>query len=219
VEFQAPAAGVDVSLLQPDGVPVNGSNTETTTLSDGSFFLCAPVEAPFFVQAAASGYQSADSSILIEPGGPDFFFVWNGPFALISTQIFPAFEGELSPSVVPGTSMVVLSLAGTTCGAGGYTVGVALPDGGVLADGGPLPFNAVYVNGQFPDPSLTATTDGGEVFLYNIDSSLTTGAIAITLSNPNVPADCLAPAYTDEDWTGLVPVAEGSFSEGVVVLQ
>ncbi len=168
-------------------MPVSGSASETTTLSDGSFFLCAPVGSPFFVQATAAGYQTADSAILLEPGGPDTFFIWNGPFALISTSLFPAFEGSLSPAVAPGTSLVILSITGQTCGASGYAVAAALPDGGVLPDGGPLPFSVAYISGNFPDSSLTATTDGGEAFLYNIDASLTGGAMRLPSRTPTCP--------------------------------
>ncbi len=216
--LQSPEQGATLSLVQPDGVPVSGANSQATTLSDGSFFLCPPVGSPVFVQATASGYLTTDSAILVEPGGPDLFFVWLGPLGMLSASLVPAFEGALGTTFAPGSAMVVVTIQGSACGSAGYSIGAALPDGGTLADGGPLPFSVGYASGAFVDPSLTATTDGGAAFLYNIDPSLTNGAIAITITNPGATADCLVPLYTDADSTGLVPVSANSFSETILPL-
>lgn len=212
----SPKTDVQLTLLSPNGVPLSGSETQTTSLSDGSFFLCGPLDTPFYVQAMAANYQPAESALLDEDGGPDNFFASLGEFAMISTQFLPAFQEILPVPFVPGSSMVVVYISTYTCGAGGIQVGAALPDGGTL-DGG-LPFQVLYINQSGPDPNLTATTDGGNAILYNIDPTLTNGFIAITLSNPDAGADCLTPIPARSNETGLVPVSESSFSETVVPL-
>ncbi len=215
--------GVLLTLMTPGGVPLSGTESQYTSLSDGSFFLCAPVNTPFFVQATLADYQNSDSPILSEPGGPDSFFGYYATFAVISDSDLSAFGYVLSsPPLVTGTSMIIVLVSGnglTGCDdSSGYTVSAALPDGGKLPDGGGLPFNVTYINGDFPDSSLTATTDAGTAILYNIDSTLTNGAVIVTATNPNVPANCLQPSFAAWDMTGLVPVSESSFSETGVPL-
>jgi hypothetical protein len=92
-------------------------------------------------------------------------------------------------------------------------VGAALPDGGTLADGGPLPFAVTYINGDFPDSTLTATTSTQTALLYNIDSTLTNGTIVVTAANPSFPASCVTELPAAWDMTGQVPVSDSSFSE------
>src|SRR5208337_4133612 len=92
----APKSGIQLTLLSPNGVPLSGAESQTTSLSDGSFFLCGPVQTPFYVQATASGYQPADSALLDEDGGADNFFASLGEFAVISTTVLPAFQGILT---------------------------------------------------------------------------------------------------------------------------
>lgn len=207
-------AGAEVSLVSAAGVPLPGK--QFTTLQDGSFYLCAPVDTPFYVTATDNNYVASSSALLDEPGGPDNFFPWLGGFAMVLATDLGAFQGLFQdPPYVPGTSLIVVIVSSELpqCDSQtGYKVGVALPDGGTLADGGPLPYGVVYVADDFPDLSLTATTDAGTAIVYNIDSTLTNGFVVVTVSNPNVPQSCLVQNLAQVDSTGLVPVSQGSFS-------
>ena len=146
-----------LTLLGLNGVPVDGLVNQTTSFSDGQFYLCAPANTPFYVEASLAGYQTCDSPILSEPGGPDQYFTFYSDFAVISNSDLGAFGGFLTnPTLVSADSMIIVLVAqfeGPGCNSGvGYSVGVALPDGGTLPDGGPLPFAVTYINGEFPDP-------------------------------------------------------------------
>ena len=213
-----PQANVLVTLYDPDGVPLGGTESQTSTQADGSFFICPPLNTPFYVTVSGSGFQTANTAIIVEPGGPDQFFEYFGLLYLLPSTLLSALDQALDPPPIPGTSFIAIAAGGTAaCDNGtGYTVSAVLPDGGTLADGGALTFNVAYIDDAFPNPNLGATTDAGAAFLYNIDSSLTNGLVVVTVSNPGVPASCSDPTWSEADMTGLVPVSESSFSETVV---
>jgi hypothetical protein len=223
----SPEEGVTLTLMSPDGVPLSGTGNQDSSKSDGSFYLCAPVNTPFYVEATLAGYQNSESPILNEPGGPDTFFGdFYGTFAVISNSDLGAFGFVLSnPTLVQADAMIVVLIAGDylqECNPGGEgagsSVSVSLPDGGTLSDGGNLPYAVAYIEGDFPNSNLTATTDAGSAILYNIDPTLTNGSVVVTISSTTFPAGCLVPAFSNNDMTGLVPVSESSFSETGVPL-
>jgi hypothetical protein len=213
-----PQADILITLYAPDGVPLGSTDSQTTTQADGSFYICPPLNTPFYVTASGSGFQTANTAIIVELGGADEFFDYFGLLYVLPSTLLSALSEALDPPPLPGTSFIAVAAGGNaSCDNGtGYSVMAVLPDGGTLSDGGALPFNVAYVEDAFPDTNLSATTDAGAAFLYNIDSSLTNGLIVVTVSNPGVPASCSNPTWSVADMTGVIPVSENSFSETVV---
>jgi hypothetical protein len=202
--------GATVEALDPNGVPISGS-AATTNSTNGSFFLCGPEGQPFTITATAAGYPTAYFAELAGASAQDVV-----QLGMLSNTSLSVVGGIVPGGVDPSKGMVVVKVSNTVnCDAqvAGWTLGITLPDGGNLPDGG---YQMAY-GGQagLPQPGLTETSSAGAAIFYDIDPVLS-DFFVITYQNP----DAGACESTDPTlgFTGRIYVAGGAVSAFPVFL-
>jgi hypothetical protein len=175
-----PIANAAVTAIDADGVPFPG--VADTTQSDGSLSLCLPGGVPFSIQMDAAAYPTTYLAELLDADAGYF-----SQAASISTAELQAFASIFPGGVEPEMAFVLVKLKAATCGGAfpGWTIGVSLPDGGALPDGG---YQLIYFGPSYvPDPTATVTTTKGAAAIYNLDPSISP-FIVVTASNPDAGA-------------------------------
>lgn len=95
----------------------------------------------------------------------------------------------------------------------GWTLGLALPDGGPIPDGG---YQLAYIGTSgIPDTGATATSSAGSALFYNIDPSIT-DFVAVTATNAD--AGSCVPVNSTLGFTGRLFVAEEGITAYSILL-
>jgi hypothetical protein len=213
-----PAVGALVTEVGEDQVPLQGVGTSATSDANGNAQLCFAFDQPVTLSVQASQTPTTYLEELVAtPAAVD------AGFAAIFKEGLPLFQDDLLialGAVVPGgiqytgafVIAVVLSSSQTACPSeAGWTFDLVLPDGGTLPDGGnDVPFGIAYFNSEgVPALGMTATSIRGSAILYNIDPTLTNGAI-LTATNPDAGACPLVQGAVQT--TGYVALGNSTFT-------
>jgi hypothetical protein len=197
--------GAAVEALDPNGVPISGS-AATSSATDGTFVVCGPSETPFSVQMTAAGYPITYLAELKAISVQDILQI--GMLSTSSLQVI----AQLIPGGVDMTKGIVLVKVSNAleCDVttAGWSIGIELPDGGDLPDGG---YQLVYSGaGGLPAAGLTETSTAGAAIFYDIDPLLS-DFFVITYDNPDAGASC-QPQDVEYGFTGRIYVAGGAVS-------
>jgi hypothetical protein len=172
--------GANVQALDPNGIPYTQSAAVTS--STGTFGVCLPGNEPFTLEMTAAMYPTTYFGELEGEQGealPQLGLI-SSEFLAVAGAIIPnGFNSVLGVVIVKVNSTFACSMAQS-----GWSVGISLPDGGALPDGG---YQLVYINGAIPMPGLTSTQAAGAAILYNIDPTLSEFFV-INYSNPDAGA-------------------------------
>lgn len=96
----------------------------------------------------------------------------------------------------------------------GWTISLALPDGGAFPDGG---YKIVYMGASpIPNPAATSTSSLGLALLYDIDTSVSNFVVPVAQSPPG-DTTCL-PLNAQIGFTGRIYVAANSGSLYAILL-
>jgi hypothetical protein len=188
IAAQTPIAGVTITALGLDGVPIAGASASSD--ATGYFALCVPANTEFSLEATAQGYPETilEDAVLLKS---ETFSFGTGGMPLLSQSDLTALNALVPFNPNMGTMLVSVnsvSKAPLCYDSAGWTVALAFPDGGSLPDGGGLPYQRVYLSNEFlPDPTLTATDSQGDTFFYDIDTNAT-DRVAIIAANTNTNA-------------------------------
>ena len=197
-----------IAAIGSDGVPVSGA--AATTASNGGFTFCAPMDSSFSIQITASGYPTTYYAELL-----DTTVSYISQLAMVSTGALGAFGDFIPGGFASDKSVAVVKLTGTACilDYAGWNLGLALPDGGPVPDGG---YQLIYLDSSgVPSPTATMTDSEGAVIIYNIDSSISDFYL-VTASNPDAGS---CPQITGADgFTGRIFVAPGTVAVAPIVL-
>jgi hypothetical protein len=173
----------NISAIAPNGVPFAGV-AATSDATTGAFAICLPANNAFTTEVTASQYPT---TYLAELDGLSNIGV--GQIPLIG-QDEEAIITELVPGGYVATDgLIIIKISATgPCDPfqAGWSVSLALPDGGSYPDGG---YRVVYLgDSPVPDPTATSTSTLGLAFIYNIDLTLSSFAVPVLQSPPGSEA-------------------------------
>jgi hypothetical protein len=202
--------GAIVQALDPNGVPYANASAVTSS-TNGTFGICLPAGVPFTFELTAATYPT---TYLAELDGTQTQNVTQ--LGLVSDEFFSVVAG-LVPGGLDMTRGTVIVKVDTSLACdmaqAGWTVGIELPDGGSLPDGG---YELVYISGPgVPQVGLTATQISGGAVFYNIDPSLS-DFFVMTYTNPD--AGACEPVNASVGYTGRVYVGGNAVSFFPLVL-
>jgi hypothetical protein len=195
--------GATVTALDPNGVPYQA--TSAISSGDGAFGLCLPQDSPFTLEANAATYPTAYVAELQGVQAQNITQV-----GMVSSEFLTAFAsffpGGLDLAL--GTVIVKVNTSKQCSQAqAGWTVGIDLPDGGSLPDGG---YQLVYTSSTgVPTSGLTSTQLSGGAIFYDIDPTLS-DFFEITYQNPD--AGGCTPTNASFGFTGRVYVTGSAVS-------
>ena len=194
----------------PTGCRFSGS-AATTNSTTGAFFICGPEGQPFTISATAAGYPATYFAELAGASIQDVV-----QLGMLSNTSLSVIGGIVPGGVDLSKGMVVVKVSNTlNCDpeVAGWTLGITLPDGGSLPDGG---YQMAY-GGQagLPQPGLTETSSAGAAIFYDIDPTLSEFFV-ITYQNPDAGA-CQS-IDTALGFSGRIHVAGGAVSAFPVFL-
>ena len=216
-----PLAGASVTAIGADQTPIAGASV--TSANDGTFSLCAPVGIPLSALVTAAQYPPTYSAEFVVSGDG----LASPQLPMFSDQVLAAIQTFIPGGVNPSAGSVAIQVEAnvgsgilTTAAAGceglaaGWSIGLALPDGGGLPDGS---YQVFYLTPSLiPDSQATGTFSIGIGFIYDIDPTLLPGFFALQATNPD--AGSCAPLSADLDLTGRLFVSGGSATEGPLQL-
>jgi hypothetical protein len=196
--------GGNISALDTNGIPYPGASAVSSS-TDGTFDMCVPQQKPFTAQITASQYPTTYFGEL--QGVAELSVV---QLPLLSSEALAAIVALVPNGLDQSLGLVVVTVDGNSqCGAAqaGWTIGLALPDGGSLPDGG---FQLSYLSGQgIPTVGLKATQATGGAILYDI-APQASDFLLVTYQNPD--AGACQPMNASLGLTGRVYVTGNSVS-------
>lgn len=210
-------AGAVINSIGQNGIPIAGSST--TSRADGTFTLCVPngVEVTPEIQAAGYPTTYVENFDLTQPLTQ---FAGTNGIPMLSTSLLTAFASLLPVGSVAGQAAVAVVVASVSCtppcnkNGQGWSISLALPDGGLLPDGGTIPADLYYADSTgFPTPGLTQTSPEGVALFFNVDTALSS-VVALEATNPDAgqcPIDAAAAMLT-----GRLYVATGALTIAVL---
>ena len=173
--------------------------------------LCLPGDITFTPTVSAVGYPLVYYGEIEGQLGVPFYAL-----GLLSNSTIQAFAPVL-PGYSTSTATVIVNTAthGGGCGDdSGWSVSLALPDGGAWPDGGYTVFYSGAGTG-IPNPSLTATTTYGIAIVVGIDPSVSDIA-ELVFTKPN-PEACPS-INRDAGFTGRIRLGAGDVSSEPIEL-
>ncbi len=169
--YCTPVVGATINAIGADGVTIAGASTHTD--SNGAFVFCLPFETAFTVQATAQGYVSTNLAEILLPldGGAAPNLGQVGQIGLLQTEFVDALSLFVPGGYDQSEGLVVAAVGGTgacvTADAGiGWTLSIALADGGAFPDGG---YTQLYLSPNEVASSSTTTTAAGVGLFVNVD--------------------------------------------------
>jgi hypothetical protein len=207
-------AGATLSALGADGIPLAGASAVSD--ANGAFVFCVPYATPFTATVTATGYLNAylaELTALQDAGAVQTV----SQIALIQRSFLVAFSGFVPGGYDSSEGLIIANISGPgNCepDATGWTLSLALPDGGAFPDGGDT---LVYFgSSDVPDPTATETSADGTAVIVNIETPAT-GFVAVDTSKANPGACPIINAQLG--FTGRVLVGGNSCSYMPFILQ
>jgi hypothetical protein len=202
--------GATVSLLDENGVPISGASALSDPVT-GVVDLCLSGDLTYTPTASAVGYPLVYYGEIQGQLGVPLYAL-----GMLSNSTIQAFAGVL-PGFSSSAATVIVNTEthGGGCGDNaGWSVALALPDGGVWPDGG---YSVLYSGAGtgIPDPSLTATTTYGIAIVVGIDTSVSDIA-ELLFTKPN-PGMCPS-INLDAGFTGRIRLGAGDISSEPIEL-
>jgi hypothetical protein len=193
----------NVEAVAPDGVPFTG--VAATSDATGEFALCLPENQAFSIEVQASMYPT---TYFAELDGISSDGVGQVPLlASEEVNLLESFIGDYAS----GDGLIIVKLSSTAlCDSSkaGWSLSLALPDGGSFPDGG---YEVLYMGSSFvPQQGATSTGTEGVAVIYNIDTTQSNFVVPI-LQSPAGDTTC-QPLNSFYGFTGRVYVAGNSGS-------
>lgn len=206
-----PLCGAEIQLLDGNAIPI-ASATGVTDPVSGVAEVCLPNGQVYTPQMWPTGYKEVNFAEVVADGG----FLLN-ELAMIESSTASIVTGFLSASPSEGVLFVFLNTDSRNCdpAVAGWSLSLALPDGGPWPDGG-AKLSYLGANST-PDPSLTATGLSGLAVFFDIDTSISNFVSLVAVPPPDAGA-CGVSLNASLGLTGRVLVGGNQFSETEVVL-